>query len=473
MNFSELEQLMSSRGVTTLAEIARTLNTTPQAVSNWKARDQVPYHIIAKIKNYNNVKSNYEENKKSFPKIMDKQYSVTDFLLILAQNIKILFLSSFLTVFFTFTYIQFILIPEYVSTTTLLIPESQTGKMEGLSGLASQFGVNLGMPAEVGSDLSNPRLIPELIGSRTFVEKIVDKMFYSEKYKKELSLLAILTHGDDPPNQSRDIMIDDAKDNLAGMISFSQGMVGTFSVLRVRANEPVFAKELADVVLYELENLHRLFKSQVVKQKINFIENRLTNVNKDLELSERSLKTFNEENRQISSPSLQLEQDRLERDVEVQKNIFLTLKQQLELSKIEEIQKSSIIQVLDRPQVPQNSSNKKLRKNLTLGLILGLALGILLSLIRNYLNSSDIDERKKIRQTKNFFIKKSKDTIFDSRFSGIISLAMILCLPYYIGHRSISPVFFGMYSLKFMILNSLYVLTLLIFTCIYFLSKRK
>jgi len=360
-----------------------------------------------------------------------------------------------------------------VSTTTLLIPESQTGKMEGLSGLASQFGVNLGMPAEVGSDLSNPRLIPELIGSRTFVEKIVDKMFYSEKYKKELSLLAILTHGDDPPNQSRDIMIDDAKDNLAGMISFSQGMVGTFSVLRVRANEPVFAKELADVVLYELENLHRLFKSQVVKQKINFIENRLTNVNKDLELSERSLKTFNEENRQISSPSLQLEQDRLERDVEVQKNIFLTLKQQLELSKIEEIQKSSIIQVLDRPQVPQNSSNKKLRKNLTLGLILGLALGILLSLIRNYLNSSDIDERKKIRQTKNFFIKKSKDTIFDSRFSGIISLAMILCLPYYIGHRSISPVFFGMYSLKFMILNSLYVLTLLIFTCIYFLSKRK
>ena len=55
--------------------------------------------------------------------------TVTEFLLILAQNIKVIFLSSFLTVFFTFTYIQFILIPEYVSTTTLLLPESQTGKM--------------------------------------------------------------------------------------------------------------------------------------------------------------------------------------------------------------------------------------------------------------------------------------------------------------------------------------------------------
>ena len=49
MNFSELEQLMSSRDVTSLAEIARALNTTPQAVSNWKARNQVPHHVVAKL----------------------------------------------------------------------------------------------------------------------------------------------------------------------------------------------------------------------------------------------------------------------------------------------------------------------------------------------------------------------------------------------------------------------------------------
>ena len=49
MNFSELESLMFSRGVTPLADIARALSTTPQAVSNWKARDQVPYHIVAKV----------------------------------------------------------------------------------------------------------------------------------------------------------------------------------------------------------------------------------------------------------------------------------------------------------------------------------------------------------------------------------------------------------------------------------------
>ena len=44
MNFSELESLMSTRGVTTLADIARALNTTPQAVSNWKSRNQTHPH---------------------------------------------------------------------------------------------------------------------------------------------------------------------------------------------------------------------------------------------------------------------------------------------------------------------------------------------------------------------------------------------------------------------------------------------
>ena len=49
MKFVEFEKLMLSRGITTLAEMARILNTTPQAVSNWKSRDQVPYHIIIKL----------------------------------------------------------------------------------------------------------------------------------------------------------------------------------------------------------------------------------------------------------------------------------------------------------------------------------------------------------------------------------------------------------------------------------------
>ena len=53
MNFNEFETIMKNQGVYSLAEIARKYSTTPQAVSNWKARNQVPYHVISSLNNLN------------------------------------------------------------------------------------------------------------------------------------------------------------------------------------------------------------------------------------------------------------------------------------------------------------------------------------------------------------------------------------------------------------------------------------
>ena len=66
-------------------------------------------------------------------------------------------------------------------------------------------------------------------------------------------------------------------------------------------------------------------------------------------------------NRQVSSPALELELDRIKREVEIQKSIYLTLKQQLELAKIEEIQETSIVQILDEPQIPLSPANKNVK----------------------------------------------------------------------------------------------------------------
>ena len=47
MTFKEIQEIFKSRfGVTRLADIARELDVTPQVVSNWKARNQVPYKYV-------------------------------------------------------------------------------------------------------------------------------------------------------------------------------------------------------------------------------------------------------------------------------------------------------------------------------------------------------------------------------------------------------------------------------------------
>ena len=51
MNFSDLQILLKEKlGIEHLADIARELGVTPQAVSNWKARDKVPYKYILKLR---------------------------------------------------------------------------------------------------------------------------------------------------------------------------------------------------------------------------------------------------------------------------------------------------------------------------------------------------------------------------------------------------------------------------------------
>jgi len=473
MNFSELESRMSSRGVTSLADIARALSTTPQAVSNWKARNQVPHHIVAKLNQLSpppvgSPLINDTQSPITSPSSLVTHYaspsvfeedtiSLSDIFIAMAEQLKVIVLVPFITVFITFTHVQFIQQPTYESHSTILLPKSNAG-LGGLAGFASQFGVNI--PAGSSADLSSPSLFPELIKSRTFAERILKKPLYTKKFAKELSLLAIFTYGEGPPELGLDTLIQNAMGVLQGMISFENQ--GSFSVLTIKADEPYFARDLNRVVLDELQSLNRFFKSQHLIEKTDFIKNRIESVGNDLKESEQILKVFREQNRQISSPALQLELEHLSRDVEIQKGIYLTLKQQQELTKIEEVEKASIVQVLDEPQISLGPSDKNLKLNVLLAGILGLGLGVILGFIRSYLDSNDMDERKKFRRVKYFIKKKSKALIMDRRVLGIVSVLLLIGLPYYIGHTSKNPVFFGMYSNRLMFINTIYVLTLLI-----------
>jgi len=376
----------------------------------------------------------------------------------MAEQLKVIIIIPLITIFITFTYFFTFNQPLYESSSKILLPENQVIS-GGLAGIASQFGVNL--PQDRTADLSSPSLFPELINSRTFAERILDKPFYSKKFNKELSLLAILTFGEGPPNHGPDTLIQKAMITLQGMIKFKNE--GSFSILTVEAKDPYFARDLNKVVLDELQSLNRYFKNQSLNEKTIYIDDRIESVNNDLMDSEQALKKFREQNRQISSPALQLELEHLTRDVEIQKSIFLTLKQQQELNKIEVIEKASIVQVLDGPQVALSASNTISTKLiLIIASILGLGLGIILGLVRSYANNSDVEERKKLRRAKYFFYKKSKEFLLDRRVHGAILALLLVCFPFFISHRSNDPVYFAMYSKKLLLFNIAYVLILLI-----------
>ena len=463
MNFKEFEKTMRSRGAKSLAEIARKLDTTPQAVSNWKSRNQIPHHILSRlnqgISNFENKtsqmldkprKENLIIESNSYNNLFDNELSLSDIFFIIAEQIKIVFLITFISVFFTFTYVQFFQKSFYESSSKILLPSSQ-GQSGGMANLASQFGVNLNQGSS--ADLSSLSLFPELLKSNIFIQKILDEKFFVEEHQKELSLLAILNDSDSELPKDLKI-INSTFGSFNDMVELNNE--GKFSLLTVRANEPALSRDINLKVLDQLIELNRFFKSQNVSNRIKFIQSRIALVEKDLENSEQILKKFREQNRQVSSPALQLEQERISRDVDIQKGIFLTLKQQLELANIEKIQNQTVIQILDDPQIPISGTGKNLKFSVLLSLILGIGAGLTIGFLRHYLILDSVGEKQKLQLAKEYFVKKKIEILADRRFSGTVALLLFLGAPIYFTHKSSNPSFFGMYSTKFMILNSVY-----------------
>ena len=155
----------------------------------------------------------------------------------------------------------------------------------------------------------------------------------------------------------------------------------------------------------------KFLTSQKENTKIRqFIEARLTSTIIELETAEENLKEFREKNRSIlGAPSLQLQEERLRRDVSVFIGVFTSLKQQLEAAKIEEVKESDYVIILDEPEIPLYPSRPQKRLNVILAGLVGIGLGIVLAFIKEFVRNRDEEEREKLSEVKRYFFKNISD----------------------------------------------------------------
>lgn len=107
----------------------------------------------------------------------------------------------------------------------------------------------------------------------------------------------------------------------------------------------------------------------------DFIENRIEEAELELEVTEEALKEFRNSNLNYYSstdPELLMMHDRLLRDVQVQNQVYLTLKQQYEIATIQAKKELPIIQILDQAKPPALKSSPARAKLSIMGMLIGL-----------------------------------------------------------------------------------------------------
>ena len=330
--------------------------------------------------------------------------SLADIILVIAKHVNIILIITILSVIITIIYVNKNYRPKYVSTTKMFIPAAQSAQ-SGLYKIATQFG--LSSQGTAGADISSSSLYPEIVNSKTFANIMLDKNFYTDKYEKKLPLIAIFTYGDHPVPDNIDTLRISAANIITNMVKISKKM--GFFIIEVTTNEPRFSKDFADTVIVELDKLQRKFKKQTVNETIDYLTQKISLAKIELETNEEKLKNFRERNRNVNnSPGLLLTQERLQRGVEIQSGIFLTLKQQLELAKIEEVQKSSFVQILDYPSLPLVESNPKKLSTYIIGGFIGFFFALGLSFVIEYFTNRNEMEASKLKSAKKHAINSIK-----------------------------------------------------------------
>jgi uncharacterized protein involved in exopolysaccharide biosynthesis len=290
---------------------------------------------------------------------------------ILKKRLKLLIWVTLSTTTLAAIYVFLLAQPVYTATAKL-VPTGDDNSISNIQGLASQFGFSL--PLQSGSSIAFADIYPEIVKSRKLTGILLDRKFNTRKYGQNQTLLTILARQNRLEKYGADERFKRAGKILQEDINISKARLTSIITLEVGAFEPDLSAALANAIISESDKLQRQFKTHQVAEKRSFIEGRIKDGKVELETAQEGLKKFRERNRQVQySPALMLEEERLTTETEVQKGIFITLKQQYELAKIEEVEEGTTVQVLDEPVAPYEKSSPKVFLTLFLAMFIGLS----------------------------------------------------------------------------------------------------
>jgi uncharacterized protein involved in exopolysaccharide biosynthesis len=230
----------------------------------------------------------------------------------------------------------------------------------------------------------------EILKSTSFLERIVEKKFFSRERGEEIDLIALfeITANSDTEKSLLGI------DKIAKEMGVSTDRTTKIVSISFTTKEPELSAAIVNAFLDELIQYNQDIINSKAKLNREFVEAQLKDALKLLKDAETALADFTARNKKIATPDLQLDQDRMKRNLKVQEEVYITLSKQLELAKIEEQEQSPMIEILDRATPPVRKSSPKIKRNVILAGFVSLILFIGLAFIIEYISKLNRNDEK-------------------------------------------------------------------------------
>jgi hypothetical protein len=210
----------------------------------------------------------------------------------------------------------------------------------GVAGLVGSLGLGQGNNSQF-------HLYEKVIHSRQLIAQLLQMSLAEAGHDK--TLLQYLEIEEPNPQLRLHIATEVMRAKLSYSVD-AQTPVATISCVDLDPKVAALVVNRAQKLLNEFDIAASTSKA---REQRTFIEQRLDEATTNLKDAETRLETFRANNLRIgNAPHLQIEQARLQRELEIEQQIYLTLRKEFELARIEERRALSVVNVLDPAQPP-------------------------------------------------------------------------------------------------------------------------
>ncbi len=291
----------------------------------------------------------------------------------------------------------------YEAHLTFVIDESQeSGGLGALSGMASQFGFNLGGTSSGTFSQTN---IQEIITSRRVVEEALLKIGIIDG--KEDLLINHHIAFNDLRKKWKGTNIENLyfssnreeftlqHDSIIGLAFFNltNGNISTsiedesniVKISCVSKNED-FAKLMIESLVQKLEEYYTIFQTAKSKNTLGFLSFRADSVLLELKNAEYRYASYKDANFGVQRAKGLLEEIRLKRDVEILNIMYGEIVKNLEISKFTLLNNKPLLNIIDSPTLPLKVNKFSIVLAFILFSILGSVIYSLLLIIKQIIN---------------------------------------------------------------------------------------
>jgi len=231
-----------------------------------------------------------------------------------------------------------LLSPREYTAYASFVPQDPIPVQVGLSQLASQLGL-----ASPRVSTGSPQFYADLLHSREVLRDVVTTPYAALDGRTLVDYFGLRQDGTSRP-------ILRAIRRVDGIYAVRTDRVTGVIHLEVYTKSEALSAAVANRFI-ELVNDYNLKRRQSQgRQEREFVEERLTQSQMLLAAAEDSLSSFYRHNRRLQdSPELQAREARLQRQVALRQQLYITLSQNYEAARIEEVRNTPVITVIESP----------------------------------------------------------------------------------------------------------------------------